>query len=145
MIVCSACLVGMACKYNGKNNNVDERVVQLVKEGKAVPVCPEMLGGLEVPRITSEIKGDKVIMADGKDVSEAFEKGAQMALAITEAIKADTAILMPRSPSCGSDYIYDGQFCRRLIKGDGVFVRLLKNEGIKVYQPDAYFKEGAYE
>ncbi len=145
MIVCSACLVGMACKYNGKNNNVDERVVQLVKEGKAVPVCPEMLGGLEVPRIPSEIKGDKVIMADGKDVSEAFEKGAQMALAITEAIKADTAILMPRSPSCGSDYIYDGQFCRRLIKGDGVFVRLLKNEGIKVYQPDAYFKEGAYE
>ena len=145
MIVCSACLVGMACKYNGKNNNVDERVVQLVKEGKAVPVCPEMLGGLEVPRIPSEIKGDKVIMADGKDVSEAFEKGAQMALAITEAIKADTAILMPRSPSCGSDYIYDGQFCRRLIKGDGVFVRLLKNEGMKVYQPDAYFKEGAYE
>ena len=145
MIVCSACLVGMACKYNGKNNNVDERVVQLVKEGKAVPVCPEMLGGLEVPRIPSEIKGDKVIMADGKDVSEAFEKGAHMALAITEAIKADTAILMPRSPSCGSDYIYDGQFCRRLIKGDGVFVRLLKNEGIKVYQPDAYFKEGAYE
>lgn len=145
MIVCSACLVGMACKYNGKSNNVDERVVQLVKEGKAVPVCPEMLGGLEVPRIPSEIKGDKVIMADGKDVTEAFEKGAQMALAITEAIKADTAILMPRSPSCGSDYIYDGQFCRRLIKGDGVFVRLLKNEGIKVYQPDAYFKEGAYE
>lgn len=145
MIVCSACLAGMACKYNGKNNNVDERVVQLVKEGKAVPVCPEMLGGLEVPRIPSEIKGDKVIMADGKDVTEAFEKGAQMALAITEAIKADTAILMPRSPSCGSDYIYDGQFCRRLIKGDGVFVRLLKNEGIKVYQPDAYFKEGAYE
>ncbi len=145
MIVCSACLVGMACKYNGKNNNVDERVVQLVKEGKAVPVCPEMLGGLEVPRIPSEIKGDKVIMADGKDVTEAFEKGAQMALAITEAIKADTAILMPRSPSCGSDYIYDGQFCRRLIKGDGVFVRLLKNEGIKVYQPDAYFEEGAYE
>ena len=145
MIVCSACLVGMACKYNGKNNNVDERVVQLVKEGKAVPVCPEVLGGLEVPRIPSEIKGDKVIMADGKDVTEAFEKGAQMALAITKAIKADTAILMPRSPSCGSDYIYDGQFCRRLIKGDGVFVRLLKNEGIKVYQPDAYFKEGAYE
>lgn len=98
-----------------------------------------------MPRIPSEIKGDKVIMADGKDVTEAFEKGAQMALAITEAIKADTAILMPRSPSCGSDYIYDGQFCRRLIKGDGVFVRLLKNEGIKVYQPDAYFKEGAYE
>lgn len=145
MIVCSACLVGMACKYNGKNNNVDERVVQLVKEGKAVPVCPEMLGGLEVPRIPSEIKGDKVIMADGKDVTEAFEKGAQMALAITEAIKANTAILMPRSPSCGSDYIYDGQFCCRLIKGDGVFVRLLKNEGIKVYQPDAYFEEGAYE
>jgi len=145
MIVCSACLVGMACKYNGKNNNVDERVVQLVKEGKAVPVCPEMLGGLEVPRIPSEIKGDKVIMADGKDVTEAFEKGAQMALAITKAIKADTAILMPRSPSCGSDYIYDGQFCRRLIKGDGVFVRLLKNEGIKVYQPDAYFREGVYE
>lgn len=145
MIVCSACLAGMACKYNGKNNNVDERVVQLVKEGKVVPVCPEMLGGLEVPRIPSEIKGNKVIMADGKDVTEAFEKGAQMALAITKAIKADTAILMSRSPSCGSDYIYDGQFCRRLIKGDGVFVRLLKNEGIKVYQPDAYFKEGVYE
>lgn len=145
MIVCSACLAGMACKYSGKNNNTDLRIVKLVKEGKAVPVCPEMLGGLSVPRIPSEILDDKVINAEGEDVTSAFETGAKLALAITKAVHANCAILMPRSPSCGKDFIYDGHFSGHLIEGDGLFVRLLKEEGIQVYTPDAYFKENSYE
>lgn len=141
MIVCSACLAGMACKYNGKDNNTDSRVVNLVNEGKAIPVCPEMLGGLSVPRVPSEICGDKVINLEGKDVTEAFERGARRALAITQAVNASQAILMPRSPSCGCGQIYDGSFSKTLIYDDGLFTRLLKQNQIAVDSPESYFKE----
>ncbi len=141
MIVVSACLAGMACKYNGKNNNTDNRIVKLVQEGKAVPVCPEMLGGLPCPRIPSEKKGNQVINQSGIDVTNEFVFGANQALAITKAIQADTAILKERSPSCGMNQIYDGSFTSTLVSGDGVFVELLRKENIKIYSCDEYFQE----
>ena len=141
MIVCSACLAGMACKYNGKNNNIDPRVAMLVDHQKAVPVCPEMLGGLCVPRIPCEIKDGRVINQVGKDMTHAFITGAKKALAITQAIGATQAILMPRSPSCGIGEIYDGSFQKRLIEGDGLFARLLREQGILVDTPDSYFEK----
>ena len=77
MILVSGCLVGINCKYNG-GNNYNEKVFNLVKEGKAIPVCAEQLGGLTTPRIASEIKyidGNRyVINKDGEDVTEQFEK-----------------------------------------------------------------------
>lgn len=141
MIVCSACLAGMACKYNGATNNTDLRVIRLVEQGKAVPVCPEMLGGLSVPRIPCEILKEKVVNRNGEDKTEAFELGAKRALAIAQAIHASQAILMPRSPSCGMNQIYDGTFSKTLINGDGLFVRLLKKNGIEVLSPEKYFME----
>lgn len=141
MIVCSACLAGMACKYSGKNNNIDQRVVALVNEGKAVPLCPEMLGGLSVPRIPCEVLGERVINQNGDDMTGAFTIGARRALAITKGVKANEAILMPRSPSCGIGKIYDGTFQKKLVVGDGLFVRYLKQENVMVYRPDDYFNE----
>ena len=76
MILVSACLLGINCKYDG-GNNFNQKVFDLVKEGKAIPVCPEQLGGLKTPRIPSEIKmidGKRcVINSEGEDVTENFE------------------------------------------------------------------------
>lgn len=140
MIVCSACLAGMACKYNGKNNNTDARVIKLVEKGLAVPVCPEMLGGMSVPRVPCEINSGRVVNQIGQDVTDYFTTGAKRALAISEAIHASEAILMPRSPSCGVGRIYDGLFQQRLIEGNGIFAQMLEQHGVSLYTPDTYFK-----
>src|SRR4249920_3282758 len=119
MIVVSACLCGINCKYNG-DNNLDTRVLDLLKEGKAIPVCPEQLGGMQTPRIPSEILDgngydvlmgkSKVLGQGGYDVTSEFIKGAYETLKIVEAASATIAILKARSPSCGVSQIYDGSF-----------------------------------
>ena len=128
MYIISACLCGVNCKYNGKNN-INE---QLVKEGKALPVCPEQLGGLTTPRTPAEIKGDAVINKDGIDVSKNYNKGAMEALKIAKMVNADKAILKDGSPSCGSSYIYDGTFTGKKISQMGVTAKLFKENNIEV-------------
>lgn len=52
MIVVSACLAGLKVRYNG-SHRLDQRIEELVEEGKAVTVCPELLGGFprqDLPR-----------------------------------------------------------------------------------------------
>ena len=140
MIGCSACLCGMACKYNGKNNNSIDFACRLVNEGKAIPVCPEMLGGLPVPRIPSEILGDRVINRDGVDVTKQYHIGAKRALAILQGAGVHEVILKRKSPACGIGLIYDGTFTNHLVEGDGIFVKYLKEAGIKVYHLDESHK-----
>jgi uncharacterized protein YbbK (DUF523 family) len=137
MYIVSACLAGINCKYNG-GNNLNNEILKLVKEGKAILVCPEQLGGLPTPRLPSEIifsekDNLKVIDIEGKDVTEKFIKGANETLKIAKDVKAKAAILKSRSPSCGYGYIYDGTFSGKLKKGNGVTADLLKKHGIKVY------------
>lgn len=135
MIVVSACLCGINCKYNGKNN-LSEKVKKLVEEGKAVSICPEKLGGLPTPRKSSEIVENKselkVITIEGKDVTEKFLLGARKALAITKSVGAKKAILKSGSPSCGVNGIYDGTFSKKLVKGNGITARLFLENGIEV-------------
>ncbi len=76
MIIVSACLAGLNCRYDGKNN-LNHKVVKLIKRGKAIPICPEQLGGLSTPRIPAEIIDNKVIDKNGNDVTEQFQKGAR--------------------------------------------------------------------
>jgi uncharacterized protein YbbK (DUF523 family) len=106
--------------------------MRLVAEGKAVPLCPEQLGGLLTPRLPAEIRGDRVIRNDGVDTTEAFSRGAQEALKLAKLVGAKAAILKARSPSCGSGKIYDGSFTGKLVDGDGVFAALCKKNGIEV-------------
>lgn len=127
----SACLCGINCKYNGKNN-LNEICLKLFKEGKAVLVCPEQLGGLGTPRDPSEISKDKVISIKGKDVTEKFEKGAEKTLKIAKTLGIKKAILKEGSPSCGINYIYDGKFRGKRVKGCGVTATLLKNNNIQI-------------
>ena len=130
-IIVSACLAGTDCNYKGqaKPNPV---VVRLVREGKAIPVCPEQLGGLTTPRTPSERKGSKVFTKDGKDVTTQFEKGAKEVYKLCELIGCKKAILKARSPSCGIGEIYDGTFSDTLIAGNGVTAEKLRQMGVEL-------------
>lgn len=131
MYIVSGCLAGLCCRYDGKDN-ADERVMELVRKGQAVPVCPEQLGGLPTPRPGCEIIGNSIMSEQGFDASESFLRGAEEALKLTKLVGAKKAILKSRSPSCGSGKIYDGTFSRTLIDGDGIFAAMLKREGVEI-------------
>ncbi len=135
MILVSGCLAGINCKYNG-GNNYNEKVFNLVKEGMAIPVCAEQLGGLTTPRIASEIKfidGKRyVINKAGEDVTEQFEKGAKEILDLVKKLNITKAILKAKSPSCGKGKIYNGEFNGELIDGNGILADLLLENGIEV-------------
>ncbi len=131
MILVSACLLGINCKYNGKNN-ANKKIIRLSERETLIPVCPEQLGGLPTPRIPSEIRGGRVINKEGLDVTDYLERGAKEALAIARIFGISEAILKQRSPSCGSGQIYDGTFSGIVTAGDGITAALLKKNGIKV-------------
>ncbi|MDY4494098.1 MAG: DUF523 domain-containing protein [Erysipelotrichaceae bacterium] len=128
-ILVSACLMGENCKYNG-GNNYSEKLHEFLKGHDVIMVCPEVMGGLPTPRLPSEIVGDRVVNSGGVDVTSEFIMGAKKALEYSS--DADMAILQSRSPSCGTNEIYDGTFSGNKTKGDGIFVRMLKEKGIKV-------------
>ena len=141
MYLISACLCGVNCKYNGLNNYNEIRD-KLLASGKAILVCPEQLGGLPTPRIPSEIIGESsnilnynngsVIDKNGNDVTPQFVKGAKETLQIAKKLNIKKAILKDGSPSCGVNYIYDGNFNGTKIKGMGLTAQLLKESSIDI-------------
>lgn len=139
MIFVSACLAGINCKYSG-GNNYDEKIFNMVKDGKAIPICPEQLGGLPTPRVPAEIKvidGTRhVVTSEGTDVTENFERGAQEVLDLAKKLDIKRAILKSRSPSCGKGEIYDGNFEHNIIPGNGVLADLLIKNGIEIISSD---------
>jgi len=144
MILISACLAGIPCKYNGESNEV-EKIKKLLEEGKACAVCPEVMGGLSTPRTPSERCGDKVLMQDGTDVTEQFYKGAEEAMKVCRYYKCTKAVLKARSPSCGPDRTYDGSFTHTLGEQNGVFAQMLMDEGIECISEEEYLKENEDE
>lgn len=137
MYIISACLLGENCKYNGKNNRC-QWVADFAKTHSYVAVCPETQAGLPAPRPPAEIAGAKVLDSEGKDLTDAFAKGAEESYQMARQAARDAgeaiegAILKAKSPSCGRDRIYDGTFSGRLTGGDGYLVRLLKKDHIDV-------------
>lgn len=141
MYLVSACLCGVNCKYSG-GNNFNDNCLKLLEKGEAILICPEQLGGLTTPRNPSEIVGKtedvinnkdgKVIMNSGEDVTQSFLKGAEEALKIAKAAGVKQAILKDGSPSCGCNFIYDGTFTGKKIKGKGITAYILEKQGIKV-------------
>ena len=130
-ILVSACLLGEACRYDGKSKPC-ERVIALKDTYNLIPICPEVMGGLPTPRIPSEICGERVMMKDGRDVTENYNRGALTALEIARQNGCTVAILKKKSPSCGSGLIHNGLFDGGLVEGDGITAQLLKKEGIRV-------------
>lgn len=131
MKIVSACLAGVKCRWNGEAKPC-QKIIEMVREGKAIPICPEQLGGFSTPRLPAEQRGDRVFTNDGQDVTEQFERGAQAALAIAQLVNCEEAILRTKSPSCGCGKIYDGTFSGKLTDGDGVVTKLFKENAIKV-------------
>ena len=135
ILLVSACLLGICCRYDGAcKPNAD--VIKLREKFVLIPICPEVDGGLPTPRTPSERVGDRVLMRDGKDVTENYLAGARAALERAESFSASAAILKARSPSCGNGEIYDGSFSGKLTVGDGVAAEMLKKAGIAVYTED---------
>ncbi len=130
-ILVSACLLGIACRYDGKSKP-NEDIIKLTDKYNLIPFCPEITGGLPTPRHPSEIVGDKVLNNIGEDVTKQYKKGAEEALRVAKLYNCKYAILKEKSPSCGSGKIHNGKFDGRYIAGDGITTRLLKENGIVV-------------
>ncbi len=134
-ILVSACLLGVCCRYDGESKPNSE-VIKLREKFTLVPICPEVDGGLPTPRTPSERVGDRVLMRDGTDVTENYQRGAEEALRLARQLGCKAAVLKARSPSCGKGQIYDGSFSGTLCQRHGVCAELLLEEGISVYTED---------
>lgn len=135
----SSCLMGENCKYSG-GNNLSQALVDFMKNKDYICVCPEVLGGLPTPRACAEIKDGRVINTDHEDVTEAFMKGAGIALQIAQQEHIDLAILQPRSPSCGKGKRYSGNYDGTLIDGNGVFADLLEEHQITAMNVEEFLE-----
>jgi Uncharacterized conserved protein len=131
MKLCSACLMGVRCQYNGQGKP-HKKVLELMTREVLIPVCPEQYGGLPIPREPAERQGDRVVSRDGRDVTAQFEKGAHETLRLARLYGITEAILKQRSPSCGSGQIYDGSYSGRVVPGDGLAAALLKQNGVRI-------------
>lgn len=128
-IMVSACLLGENCKYNG-GNNLDEKVIAFLQGHEIVPVCPEKMAGLGVPRVPMEIVDGVLVNKEGKIVDGAVREAVAKILEKNQDVQL--AILKSRSPTCGVKQVYDGTFSGRLIDGSGVLAQSLKEAGIPV-------------
>lgn len=133
-ILISACLLGVACRYDGLSKPLDREIIEkLRRQYHLIPICPEIMGGLPTPRIPSEISSDgKVLRKDGEDVTENYIRGAKEALRLAEIFQCDTALLKEKSPSCGAGKIYDGSFSKTLTDGNGITAEFLQKNGIRI-------------
>jgi uncharacterized protein YbbK (DUF523 family) len=139
MFLVSACLAGLNTRYNGTNCRRKHLQI-LIASGKALPVCPEQLGGLPTPREPVELicgDGEGLLKGvakaigkkSGKDYSQNLLKGANEVLKIAMIAKVKKAFLKDGSPSCGYSYIKVG---KKKIKGKGVTTAILLKAGVKV-------------
>ncbi|MBE6062390.1 MAG: DUF523 domain-containing protein [Clostridium butyricum] len=144
MYLVSACLCGVNCKYSGKNN-LNKTCLRLLREGKAILICPEQLGGLTTPRNPAELNSSaeevingngEVIDNKGNNLTEPFVKGAYEALNIAKETGITKAILKEGSPSCGCNTVYDGTFSGNKILGKGLTAYLFEQEGITVFSDE---------
>jgi uncharacterized protein YbbK (DUF523 family) len=145
LILVSACLLGEKVRYNGGDKRCDDPILQRwLQEGRVVPVCPEVAGGLPTPRAPAEIaegagglevlrQAARVMDATGRDVSEQFRQGAGQALQLIRSKGIRIAILKEGSPSCGTGYTYDGSFTGKKVEQPGVAAGGLREAGVRVF------------
>lgn len=138
MIGVSSCLAGNNCTFKGSNHLI-EKIKEMVENNQAIVICPEVLGGMTIPRDPCEIIDlDNLVVKsiNGEDCSEQYLKGAYKALEILKKYNIEVVLLKAKSPSCGKGLIYDGSFKHRLIKGNGITTKILEENGILVYNED---------
>lgn len=155
-VLVSACLLGSPVRYNGADKRSDNPVLRRWQaEGRVISVCPEVAGGLPVPRPPAEMEGGagggrvlsgqiRVVGPEGRDVSAAFVRGAESALQLAQRHRIKLAVLKEGSPSCGSGYVYDGTFSGVRRPELGVTSALLEANGIKVFSELQWAEAEAY-
>ncbi|MBA1378489.1 DUF523 domain-containing protein [Pseudomonas brassicacearum] len=142
-ILVSRCLLGHRVRYDGGASGPFDQLLQWLDEGRIVPLCPEVAGGLPTPRAAAEIPGGQgaqvldgdaaVITTDGEDVTVQFLSGAHQALDLVREHGIRIAVLKANSPSCGNLLTYDGTFSGVKVSGEGVTAALLKRHGVRVF------------
>jgi uncharacterized protein YbbK (DUF523 family) len=142
-ILVSRCLLGHRVRYDGGANGPFDQLQMWLDEGRVVPLCPEVAGGLPTPRAAAEIPGGQgtqvldgeasVMTTEGEDVSAQFLSGAYQALELVQKHGIRIAILKANSPSCGNLLTYDGTFSGVKVSGEGVTAALLKRHGVQVF------------
>lgn len=142
-ILVSRCLLGHRVRYDGGASGPFDQLQQWLDEGRVVPLCPEVAGGLPTPRAAAEIPGGQgaqvldgdaaVITTDGEDVTVQFLSGAHQALDLVREHGIRIAVLKANSPSCGNLLTYDGTFSGVKVSGEGVTAALLKRHGVRVF------------
>ncbi|AZO85122.1 purine-nucleoside phosphorylase [Stutzerimonas stutzeri] len=142
-ILVSRCLLGHRVRYDGGASGPFDQLQQWLDEGRIVPLCPEVAGGLPTPRAAAEIPGGQgaqvldgqaaVITTEGEDVSAQFLSGAYQALELVQKHGIRIAVLKANSPSCGNHLTYDGTFSGVKVDGEGVTAALLKRHGVQVF------------
>jgi uncharacterized protein YbbK (DUF523 family) len=153
-VLVSACLLGERVRYNGADAACPSEVLERwAAEGRLVPFCPEVAGGLPVPRPAAEIEGGdgravragtaRVRDRAGRDLTPFFLDGARRALEAARAQGVRVAVLKDGSPSCGTAAIHDGTFSGRPRAGPGVSAALLEDAGIRVFSERELFEADA--
>ena len=157
-LLVSRCLLGHKVRYDGgAHGPSDGAAIRLLQswqdEGRIVPLCPEVAGGLPTPRPPAEIPGGQggavlegrlpVLTDDGTDVTAAFVAGAEIALRLVQQHGLRVAVLKARSPSCGNTHNYNGHFNGTLVAGEGVTAALLKRHGVRVFNETQLAKVAA--
>ena len=134
-ILVSECLYGgRVVRYDGgMTEETDPRFIKWKEEGRLVPICPEVFGGLKTPRPDAQRCGDRIVNKAGQDVTEEFVKGAEEALRLAKENEVIFCIMKQHSPSCGSREIYDGTFTDTIVSGQGLAVEMLRDAGLKVF------------
>lgn len=133
-ILISACLLGEKVRFDGKSKKINAKILEIWQaENRLILLCPEVAGGLPIPRAPAEIQGEFVINIHNDDVSDAFAQGAHKSLKLCQQHGIRIAILKEGSPSCGVTQINDGTFSHTKIAGQGVTTRLLQKHGVKVF------------
>lgn len=148
-ILVSGCLYGEICRYDAKCCPcTNDLFLKWKKENQMVVVCPEVLGGLKTPRPASERQGSfldsKVTACTGKDCTKEYLKGALIALEKAKEFNVVCCILKERSPSCGSNMVYDGTFSGKKICGQGVTTQILRDNGFVVFSEEEIDKAEKY-
>lgn len=131
-IMISACLLGTRCRYDG-SDVYQGSVPQLLRKFVVIPICPEIMAGMQIPRDAVELVDGRAMTQGGEDQTSYFDAGAMETLRLAKLLQVKRAVLKSGSPSCGCDYIYDGTFSDRLIRGMGITARVLHEHGIIVH------------
>ena len=137
-LLVSACLLGDPVRYDGQAQRLADPSLRVWQQaGMLVPFCPEVAGGLPTPRPAAECQADgRILTGSGEDVTVAFRRGAEAALALCRREGIECALLKERSPSCGSQRIYDGRFRGVTLSGEGITANLLRQQGIRVFSEE---------